>query len=283
MTDKYFRPGHVSAFRTLAAVSWDTPLDPTIYGSTEIDVSALGPWLQKVRQETGQKVTYTHAVARAVAATLASHPELNCTLRRGRLWQRHDVDVFCQVAVPHEDGQKLQGADLSGAVLRKADKLTTVEIARKLDAIADRIRKRDDPEMQRIKKTLETLPAWVAKHMMRLLTWLSHDWGMDLRSLGVPDDPFGSIMVTSLGMFGIRHAYAPLFPASRGIGVILVGGVYDGVVVEHGQPVVRPLLPLSIAIDHRLIDGLQASVMARGIITRLRDPSLLDAPVVLPA
>lgn len=276
MTDRFFRPGHVSAFRTLAAVSWDAPLDPTIYGSTEIEAGPLKAWLDQVRATTGQKVTYTHAVARAVAATLAENPELNCTLRRGRLWQRRDVDIFCQVAVPHEDGTKLQGADLSGAVLRKADAMSTVELAKTLDAIAARIRQRKDPELQKIKRTLESMPAWMAKSMMRLLSWLSHDWGMDLRSLGVPNDPFGSIMVTSLGMFGIRHAYAPLFPAAKGLGVILVGGVYDGIVAVDGKAEVRSFLPLSIALDHRLIDGFQASVLARGIITRLRDPSLLD-------
>lgn len=282
MKERYFLPSNVSAFRTLAAVTWDAPRDPTILGASEIDVTRLQAYLQQVRDQTGAKVTMTHAVARAFAGTLAAHPHLNCLIRRGRLWQRRDVDVFCQVAVPPSEGDKLQGADLSGVVVRKADLLTTGGIASKLDAMAARIRLRDDPNLARIKNMMKWLPAILAKHVMRLLTYLNVDWGMDLRKLGVPDDPFGSVMVTSLGMFGIRHAYAPLFPASRCIGVVLVGAVYDKVVAVDGRVEIRPVLPLQMALDHRIIDGFQAAVLAREINARLENPDLLDVLAALP-
>ena len=282
MTERYFRPAHVSAFRTLAAVTWDPPRDPTILGSAEIDVTLLQPYLQEVRETTGVKVSMTHAVARAMAATLGSHPQLNCLIRRGRLWQRRDVDVFCQVAVPAADKSKLQGADLSGVVLRRADGLTTAEIATELEKTASRIRNRDDPNLARIKTLLQWLPAWLAKAMLRFLSYLNHDWGLDLKALGVPDDPFGSVMVTSLGMFGVRHAYAPLYPGGRCIGVLLVGAVYDKVVAIDGKVEVRPVLPLTIALDHRIIDGLQAAVMQREIVRMLEEPALLDV-VTTPA
>lgn len=280
MIGRYFLPTNVSSFRTLAAVTWDAPRDPTILGSSEVDVTQLQIYLQHVREQTGAKVTMTHAVARAFAGTLAAHPHLNCLIRRGRLWQRRDVDVFCQVAVPPDDENKLQGADLSGVAVRKADLLTTAGIATKLDAMAERIRLRDDPNMARIKTMMKWLPAGLAKHLMRLFTYLNLDWGIDLRSLGVPDDPFGSVMVTSLGMFGIRHAYAPLFPNSRCIGVVLVGGVYDKVVAIDGRVEIRPVLPLQMALDHRIIDGFQAAVLAREINRRLEDPALLDVLAV---
>ena len=274
---RFVRTQNVSAFRTLAAVAWDPPFDPTIYGSAEIDADKLQLYLADVRARTGQKVTMTHAVARAFAAVLAANPALNCTVRRGRIWQRSQVDVFCQVAVPPSEKGKLQGADLSGALIKSADTLTTAAIAGRLAEIAERIRNRDDPLLKATKRNLEVLPAWVTRPLMRLLGWLSHDWGMDLRWAGIPVDPFGSIMITSLGMFGIRHAYAPLFPQAKGLGVVLVGGVYDGVVARDGVATVRPLLPLSNAMDHRVIDGMQASVLAREVTKLLEDPALLDA------
>lgn len=281
MTDRYFRPEHVSAFRALAAVSWDPPRDPTILGSAEFDVTQLQRHLEEVRGRTGAKVTMTHAVARALAGTLRAHPGLNCLIRRGKIWQRRDVDVFCQVAVPPADsgkqpGAKLQGADLSGVVVRNADRLDTAGIAAKLEQVAAKIRARDDPNLKQIKGMMNVLPPWLAKPVMRLLTYLTMDWGWNLTRLGMPDDPFGSVMVTSLGMFGIRHAYAPLFPNSRCIGVILVGEVYDKVVAVDGQPVVRPVLPLQIALDHRIIDGFQAAVLQREMQQRLQDPKLLE-------
>ncbi len=276
MAGRYFRPPHVSAFRMLAPIIWDAPRDPTILGDSEIAVAPLLAYLEAHHAKTGQKLTVTHAVARGVASVLGAHPDLNCMVRRGRLWMRRDVDVFCQVAVPHADGRKLAGADLSGAVIRNADKRTMAEIAAELQAMADKIRQHKDPLLQQTKQMLSVLPPFIARPFLRLLAYLNHDWGVDLRWMGVPDDPFGSIMVTSLGMFGIRNAYAPLFPNARCIGVLLVGGVHDRPAVVDGQIVVQKALPLTIALDHRMIDGLQASVFSRELIRRLENPELLD-------
>ena len=113
MADRYFRPSYVSAFRVLAPIIWDPPRDPTVLGDTEINIEPMLAYLEAQREKTGQKLTLTHAVARAVASVLGAHPDLNCLVRRGRIWMRRDVDVFCQVAVPHADGKKLAAADLS--------------------------------------------------------------------------------------------------------------------------------------------------------------------------
>lgn len=276
MTDRYFKPAEVSAFRILAAITWDAPTDPTIYGMTDIDVSKLGPWLEKKREQTGQKLTYTHAVARAMAMVMRQYPGLNCMIRRGQIWQRRDVDVFLQVAVPSEKAGQVQGADLSGALIRQADTKRIEVIGKELADKAAKIRARQDPELAKIKGGISKLPPRMAKWLMRFLVWLNMDWGIDLRKFDVPDDPFGSLMVTSLGMHGIRYAYAPLFTNARSVGVILVGGVYDAAVVRDGQIVIRPLLPLSLAADHRVIDGFQASILAREAIKLLENPELLD-------
>jgi pyruvate/2-oxoglutarate dehydrogenase complex dihydrolipoamide acyltransferase (E2) component len=283
MQPRFFRPDHVSAFRILAVATWDAPTDPTIYGMTDVDVSRLSAWLDRKRQQTGQRLTYTHAVARAVSMVLARHPDLNCIIRRGRIWRRRDVDMFLQVAVPPEDGAQLQGADLSGAMIRQADRKPIEALAAELAAKAAQIRARQDPELARIKQNIAWIPAFIARPLMRLLAWLNHDWGMDLRWTGLPDDPFGSFMITSLGMHGIRHAFAPMFPNARAVGIILVGGVYDGAVVREGEVVVRPLLPLTLSADHRLIDGLQASVLASSLIDLLENPEKMDEPAVATA
>lgn len=283
MLPRFFRPAHISAFRILAVATWDAPTDPTIYGMTDVDVSRLGAWLERKRTETGQRLTYTHAVARAISLVLARHPDLNCIIRRGRIWRRRDVDVFLQVAVPPEDGSRLQGADLSGAMIRRADTKPIETIAAELAAKAAQIRARQDPELARIKSNIAWIPAFVARPLMRLLAWLNHDWGMDLRWIGLPDDPFGSFMITSLGMHGIRHAFAPMFPNARAVGIILVGGVYEGAVVRDGEVVARPLLPLTLSADHRLIDGLQASVLAASLIDLLENPEKMDEVETTPA
>ncbi len=275
MTNRFYRPERLSLFRKMAAVVWDAPGDPTIYGGTDIDATELVRWLKAKGDAAGTRLSVTHAVARAMASLLASNPDLNCTIRRGAIWRRANVDVFLQVAVPPEDGG-LQAADLSGACLRNADKLDTVGVATKLREIAAKIRKRDDPLLKSTKKNIAWMPPFFMRIAMKLATWLSHDLGISMKWAGIPDDPFGSVLVTSVGMLGIPTAYAPLFPQAKGIGVVLVGKLYEGVKVIDGEIKIRTLLPLTIALDHRLVDGFQAGVLAEHAVRLLENPETLD-------
>ena len=274
---RFKRPTEVSSFRKMAAVSWDPPRDPTIYGDTEVRVDKLLAYLQQIREQTGGRVTVTHALARAFAVLLRRHPGLNACIRRGRIWQREQVDVFIQVAVPPEGGSGLQGADLSGAVIRNADTKTTAQISADLRAKAERIRKRDDPMLAATKRNLAWMPPWLMGWMLRLVSYLSHDWGISLKAFGIPDDPFGSVLVTSVGMFGIKNAYAPLFPGAKNLGIVLVGQMSDAPVVEDQKVTIGKILPVTMTLDHRVVDGLQAAVIAREVVSMLEDPEQLDA------
>ncbi len=72
-----------------------------------------------------------------------------------------------------------------------------------------------------------------------------------------------SLTVSNLGMFGIR-AGTPVINLGEPI-LVFVGAVEDRPVVVDGQIVVRPMLTLSIAYDHRVADGVAASRFTRGL------------------
>ena len=55
-------------------------------------------WCARMREESGEKVTLTHVVGKAVAVAIASAPETNAFASYGRLMMRKTVDVFFQVA-----------------------------------------------------------------------------------------------------------------------------------------------------------------------------------------
>lgn len=274
-----FRPiERVSMFRTMAAVAWDPPRDPTIYGGHDMDATKLLDWLEHKRAETGVKLTPTHAVARAFALVLARNPGLNVTVRRGRLYQRERINVFVQVAVPPANAPQgaSQKADLTGVLVHDADTKDVVAIAEELRAKAERLRQGDDPMLASTKKNLSWMPPLLMHWAIRAATWLSHDLGLDLSGLGIANDPFGSVMVTSLGMFGVGHAWAPHFPSAKGLGVVLVGAAEDGVKVIDGEIRIRKLLPVMVTLDHRTVDGFQASVLARDVRLLLEEPERLD-------
>ena len=72
-----------------------------------------------------------------------------------------------------------------------------------------------------------------------------------------------SLTVSNLGMFGIR-AGTPVINLGEPI-LVFVGAVEDRPVVAEGQIVVRPMLTLSIAYDHRVADGVAAARFTRGL------------------
>lgn len=53
------------------------------------------------------------------------------------------------------------------------------------------------------------------------------------------------------------------------VGILAVGKAYDGVVVRDGQAVVGKLMPLSLACDHRVIDGATAALALAEIVKLL--------------
>ncbi len=84
----------------------------------------------------------------------------------------------------------------------------------------------------------------------------------NLGFLGLPRDPFGSVMISNVGGMGINVAWAPLVPYSRVPLLMTLGAITDKAVVENGEVKVRPILPIGVMFDHRLIDGVHAAQMS---------------------
>jgi len=55
----------------------------------------------------------------------------------------------------------------------------------------------------------------------------------------------------------------------------MVGAVKDAVVPENGRPVVAKMLALNATLDHRVIDGYHASILAKEIRGLLENPQRL--------
>lgn len=59
------------------------------------------------------------------------------------------------------------------------------------------------------------------------------------------------------------------------VAILAVGKAYDGVVVRDGRAAVAKVLPLSLACDHRVVDGATAALGLAEIVARLSDPASL--------
>ena len=270
MTTQFVPQKDVSPFRRMAAGMWSRPADPTIHGSMDIDAGPALSFLAAHAERHDTKVTVTHLVARAVALALREQPDLNAKVRFwGRIEQRQSIDLF--VTVSTEGGR-----DLSGARIENADVKSLVEVAREIRGRASRIRSGEDEAYAESRSVFSRMPWWLSRPATTLTDVLVNELHVNLASKGMPRDPFGSALITSVGMFGIDTAFAPLLPMARCPILILVPEVRPRPWVHGDRLEIRPVLRLCASFDHRLVDGAAAGRLAKTLHALFADPSRLD-------
>jgi pyruvate/2-oxoglutarate dehydrogenase complex dihydrolipoamide acyltransferase (E2) component len=253
-----------SSFRKIAAAMWHHPRDPTIYGSLDIDATCALAFIQRWRAEHATKLTVTHVVAAAVARAIAQHPEVNAKVHYwGKLEQRDTVDVFVQVAT---DG------DLAGARIDRADEKSLAELADELGRQAASIRAGRDETYQKSRSMFARMPWWAVRPTLAAADLVTNELHLNLPQYGMPRDPFGSAMITNVGMFGIDTAFAPFTPIARCPMLILVTEVRERPWVVDGAVVPRPILRLCATFDHRVIDGIHAGKLSAAVRDLLENP-----------
>lgn len=268
-----FRPArHPSPFRRIAAAMWRAPRDPSIHGFVDVDVSETLRFLDEHKARTGQRLTLTHIVARAVAQAFAAHPELNAKVRFGaRLEERRTVDLVVSVA-------RDRGRDLSAARVDAAETLSLDELAAAVEREVKRSRAGADEHYERSRGSLSRLPFFLTRPLLWLTDVLGNELHLHLPRLGLPRDPFGTAVITNVGMFGIDTAFAPFLPLGRCPLLLLVTAVKERPVVIGGAVVARPVLRLCATFDHRVVDGAAAGKLARVITELVAHPTREAAP-----
>jgi pyruvate dehydrogenase E2 component (dihydrolipoamide acetyltransferase) len=239
----------------------------------EVDMTRGLEYADKIKVNTGIKVTPTHLAVRAVALALRKIPQANSIIRLRRIYRRKNVDIFCQVALP---GEK---PDLSGVVIRNADAKTPSMLAEELSLRAETVRKGEDKELASTKRALDLTPALMYPLVLRILGLLQYSLNLDLGFTGLPRDPFGSAMVTSIGSLGLSEGFAPLVPMSRTPIVVSVGKVEMKPVADQGKVVIKPVCVLGGCFDHRIMDGILAGELTREVSRYLADPEYCETEI----
>ncbi len=80
----------------------------------------------------------------------------------------------------------------------------------------------------------------------------------------------GTFTLSNLGMYGVDAFSAIVNPPQAAI--LAVGRITDQVVPENGQPVVRPMLILTLSCDHRVVDGARAAMFLNDLATLIEEP-----------
>ncbi len=258
----------LTGWRHIANAMWGPPDDPQIYGALDVDAAAPLAFIERARA-AGHHVTATHLVGRALAHALVEVPDLNVRIRGMRAYPRSSVDVFFITAVSG-------GHDLSGVKVEAVDTHSVYDVAVELGRRARRMKSGDDREFARSKQVMDRLPRRVLRAALRATSFVTSTLQLDVAPLALHRNPFGSAMVTSVGMFGLPQGFAPLAWMYDVPLLVLVGEITERAVVVDHQVVVRSVLPITATIDHRYVDGWHVSRLMRAFKAYLAAPDQFE-------
>jgi len=247
---------------------WHAPDDPQIFGALEVDARPVLAYIARERA-AGHHVTATHVVGRAVAHLLQEVPDLNVRIRGGRAYPRPSVDVFFITAVGN-------GRDLSGVKVVDVPHKTAAEVAVELTERATAMKAGKDRDFSKTKRMTDALPPGLLRVALRATAFLTEQLQLDIPMLALRRSPFGSAMITSVGMFGLPQGFAPLAWMYDVPLLVLVGEITAKAVVENGVVVAREMLPLTATIDHRYADGWHVSQALAAARAYLSDPGAFE-------
>ena len=254
-------------WRKVASAIYKKPVDSKLFGSVEIDVTDLETFINEKRQQ-GLKITLTHffllTVARAIKYEI---PELNTYIRRGKVIRRDKIDAMVSVLV--DDSQ------MSQVKLHDADTLTLSEVAGVMNKEIKNTRKGLENKVMKMKSLLASLP-WPLRGMVYgFIKWITIDLGISIGA-GLSANNFGSFILTNIGSIGLDTGYPALMPTSNVAIVIVMGGVSKKPVVVNDEIVVRRIITLTAALDHRVVDAFHAGRLFRYIKKTVKNPETLE-------
>lgn len=259
-------------FRKIAMGTWNSGGDPSVYGLLEIDMQEALQYISDLQKSTDVKITPAHLVGKAIAKVLQLRPEINGIIRFNRMYNRNHIDLFYQVNVDGNDNDKIKSANLSGCVVRNADQLSVIEIAQSIKSQALKARNGNDEHFKNTFQLFRFLPWSLSRLALKIFSFLNYDLNLNLNWAGIPSDPFGSVMITNVGSFGIEVAWAPLVPYSRVPLLLTVGSIKDQAMVVDGQVCIRPVMKIGVTFDHRFMDGVHAAAMSHYFQKCFQDP-----------
>jgi pyruvate dehydrogenase E2 component (dihydrolipoamide acetyltransferase) len=224
--------------------------------------------MDRYKKKHGHKLSVTHVILKAVALAYRKFPDLNVKVERNHLYRRNSIDVNLLVSSE-------SGGELSAIKLNNADKMTLAEIVGQVKKGAKGVRDDRGPDFQESKNIIKKLPVWISRIIVPVMSWLVNKRGMHFPGVGFPQDPFGTVIVTSVGMFGVETAFAPLPSIGRANAALLITEVKKKPWVEDDNIVVRPVMKLCCTLDHRVFTGYQGAMLSSEIKDILTNPKRL--------
>jgi 2-oxoglutarate dehydrogenase E2 component (dihydrolipoamide succinyltransferase) len=203
---------------------------PHVTSFSEADVTNLVMWRENVKKDfekrEGTKITFTPLFVEAVVRCIKKFPLINSSLDGDRIIVKKDINIGMATALP--------GGNLIVPVIRNADQLNLVGLAKQVNNLADNARNNK------------------------------------LRPEDIAD---GTFTITNVGTFGSLMG-TPIINQPQVAILAVGAIKKRPVVVEtpHGDSIaIRHMMYLSMSYDHRIIDGSLGATFLTAVANELEN------------
>jgi len=268
--------------RKTAISTWDPQSDSSIYAKVVIDCTNAKKFIEDFNSNSSNsndsnanvtpKITVTHLVGKALALALREYPSINGRIVFGKYLPNKSVDVCFLVSI---EGQNKE-TNLAPTVLRNVDKMTLKEVAQGLVRTAKNLRTGKDDDFKKNMDLVKSFPTFLLSTLGTIVGILGGDLLFEIPPLGIKARPFGSCMITNVGMFDVEEAYAPMTPFSRLPLLVLLSSIKDKPTVVNNEITIRPIMNVCATMDHRYIDGFDGAKLSHRLKQYMENPETID-------
>ena len=252
-----------SNWRKVASTIYRKPVDSKLFGQSDIDVTELDVFISAKRKQ-GVKITYTHIFTLLLARCLQEEtPQFNTYMKLGRVIPRKAIDVM--ISVLQADGS------MGSVKVEQAQEKSLEDLVTCLKTEIKDSRKGEESHHKSSKNLFAILPWPFRGWFFSLYKRIVVDWGISLGS-GLSPNSFGSVILTNIGSIGLDTGYPALMPSSTVPLVFVLGGVKKKPVVVNDEIVIRSIMTVSVAIDHRVADASHGGKLLKYIKRVIQNP-----------
>jgi pyruvate/2-oxoglutarate dehydrogenase complex dihydrolipoamide acyltransferase (E2) component len=260
-----------NTWRKIAINTWKPDYGGKILSRVELNPEPALELLERVNAKSKEKVSLTHLLGSILGKLQEEFPLLRSTIRGKRIFEREGCDVFFHVSRVNSKGEE----DLSGKVIRDMNELSIEEVSVKLNKEGRKIKTKEDTTFKTIKKLVSFVPNFLVSFILDISSFIHINLNLWSPLLGTKRDTFGSMMLTNVGVFGVKESFVPFVRYSGIHAICCMGAVHDDVVLRDGEIRVGKKLILNWSLDHRLIDGSTAGKMAKRLVELFENPEQL--------
>ena len=258
------------------------PNNPWVNVNVTIDFSEAQRYLEQLAKDESQpKVTVHHLLCASIARGLLKVPQANSRIIAGRIYPQEKIGIAMPVnLLGHEAGNS---RELSVLLFEDIGHKSLRELAQEGRGRLqnERAGKMTNPFLQRLLSLTERAPTSVVAKLLngldrmmmyprfaeQIYAQFPVTTALSNPGSALPSDVDGILFRSCSVQIPNRLIYVGTFFAASAI--------QNEVIPIQGEPQIRPMLPLMMLFDHRLIDGMKGSALLLEIASCIQNPEAI--------